>query len=96
MLAQARGAILLTLARAELEAHAYSAGQIKKAATGRGNSSKAEVGAMVQRLLHLGPLGPDTSDALACALCHAQHAPRVARLAQAQPTPAPRGEMRPS
>lgn len=85
VLAQARGAILLTLAQAGMMAHEYSAGQIKKAATGRGNSSKAQVGEMVQRLLALGsgPIGADTSDALACALCHAQHAPMAARLAAA-------------
>ena len=96
VLAQARGAILLTLARAQLLAHEYGAGQIKKAATGRGNSSKAQVGAMVQRLLQLGPLGADTSDALACALCHAQHAPVAARLTAARIRPHPAPEMRPS
>jgi crossover junction endodeoxyribonuclease RuvC len=83
VLAQARGAILLCLARAQLAISAYSPNQIKKAATGRGNSDKAQVQTMVQRLLGLttAPMKSDTSDALACALCHAQAAPIAARLA---------------
>jgi crossover junction endodeoxyribonuclease RuvC len=83
VLAQARGAILLALARAQLGISEYSPGQIKRAATGRGNSDKLQVQAMVQRLLALPAkpaMGADTSDALACALCHAQFAPMSARL----------------
>lgn len=85
VLAQARGAALLALAQGNLEVLEYSPSQIKQAATGRGNSSKEEVRMMVQRLLLQGAaavLGADTSDALACALCHAQHAPVAARLRQ--------------
>ena len=83
VLAQARGAALLALAQAGLAVNEYSPSQIKQAATGRGNSDKEQVRAMVERLLQLNirPLGQDQSDALACALCHAQHAPAARRLA---------------
>lgn len=89
VLAQARGAALLALAQHDLAVTEYSPSQIKQAATGRGNSGKDEVRLMVQRLLQLQDLprkgvpvmGSDTSDALACALCHAQNAPHAARLA---------------
>lgn len=85
VLAQARGIALLALAQHSLAVTEYSPGQIKQAATGRGNSNKDEVRMMVQRLLCLSPgakaMPTDTSDALACALCHAQTAPHQARLA---------------
>jgi crossover junction endodeoxyribonuclease RuvC len=85
VLAQARGAALLALAQAGLTVNEYSPSQIKQAATGRGNSDKEQVRAMVERLLQIPPnsrpLGQDQSDALACALCHAQHAPALRRLA---------------
>lgn len=84
VLAQARGAALLALAQAGLRVNEYSPSQIKQAATGRGNSDKDQVRAMVQRLLQVQaqfqPVGQDQSDALACALCHAQHAPAALRL----------------
>lgn len=81
VLAQARGVALLALAQHRLPVSAYSPSQIKQAATGRGNSNKEEVRLMVQRLLQTGTAGADESDALACALCHAQHAPCQKRLA---------------
>lgn len=84
VLAQARGAAILCLAQAELEVSEYSPSQVKQAATGRGNSNKEEVRMMVQRLLNLQlmakTMGADQSDALACAMCHAQHAPAALRL----------------
>ena len=77
--------LVLCLAQASLDVSEYSPSQIKQAATGRGNSNKDEVRIMVLRLLNLqamaASVGPDQSDALACALCHAQHAPRAQRLA---------------
>lgn len=74
VLGQARGAILVTLARAGLGIHEYTPMQIKQAATGRGRADKMQVQQMVRLLLGLGaqPIELDTSDALAAALCHAQ------------------------
>ena len=82
VLAQARGAILLTLAQAGLAIFEYAPSEIKRAATGRGNSDKGMVQRMVIALLNLGgraAMREDETDALACALCHTQHAPTFAR-----------------
>lgn len=95
VLGQARGAVLLTLARAGLHVTEYTPGQIKQAATGHGQADKLQVQAMVRRLLalpHDAPMGTDTSDALACAVCHAQQSAwqlALRRGVDATPTPAP-------
>ena len=47
--------------------------QIKKSVVGNGHADKIQVQSMVQKLLNLPEmLGPDSSDALACVLCHNQ------------------------
>ncbi|MEL6340303.1 MAG: crossover junction endodeoxyribonuclease RuvC [Myxococcota bacterium] len=72
-LGHARGVTLLCAARAGLEVFEYTAGQIKQAATGRGRAEKTQVQTMVRLILGLStPLGLDTSDALAAAICHHQ------------------------
>ena len=72
VLGQARGVALLCAARAGVEIHEYSAGQIKQAATGHGRADKGQVQTMVRMLLGLeGAMALDTSDALAAAICHA-------------------------
>ncbi|MEB3210717.1 MAG: crossover junction endodeoxyribonuclease RuvC [Leptolyngbyaceae bacterium] len=75
-LGQARGALLLTLAQAGLEPAEYAANTIKKTLTGRGHGAKAQVEHMVKMLLPTakGSLTADSWDALAVAICHAQHA----------------------
>lgn len=78
ILGHARGAILYCLGRQKLPIAAYTPGQIKQASTGRGAADKHQVQAMVRMLLGIKtPLGLDTSDALAAAICHAQHADRL-------------------
>ncbi len=74
VLAQARGALLVTLAAAGLEVHEYSPAEVKTAVTGNGRADKQQVGRMVRLILSLsGPqLSPDASDALAVAICFAQ------------------------
>lgn len=73
-LGQARGALLLTLARAGLPIAEYAARLVKKAVVGVGSADKAQVHAMVQRLLPTAQIaGPDAADALAIAICHAHH-----------------------
>ncbi len=80
VLGQARGAILVALARAGMPVHEYSATFVKQAVTGRGRASKDTVAQMVYMLLGLRPDaaahdgGLDTTDALAAAICHAQYA----------------------
>jgi crossover junction endodeoxyribonuclease RuvC len=76
VLAQVRGALLLTLARRGLRVNEYSPMEVKKAVTGYGRAAKEQVRAMVLRLLG-GPAleAPlDASDALAVAICHAHAA----------------------
>lgn len=76
LLGQARGAALCALADSGLEVHEYTALQIKKTVVGRGHAAKEQIQLMVQHLLRLsGAPAPDAADALACAICHAHHAP---------------------
>lgn len=73
-LGQARGVILLGLARAGLIVDEYAARLVKKAVVGVGNADKTQVHAMVQRLLPgVGIAGADAADALAVAITHAHH-----------------------
>lgn len=73
-LGQARGAILLTLSMAGLPVHEYAATLVKKTVVGAGRAEKHQVGMMVQTLLPgCSKHGPDAMDALAVAICHANH-----------------------
>jgi len=74
VLAQARGALLVTLARLGLEVHEYSPAEVKTAVTGNGRADKQQVARMVRLMLGLGEqkLAADTTDALAVAICFAQ------------------------
>ena len=73
-LGQARGVALLCAARGGLEVGEYAARLVKKAVVGNGNAEKAQVHAMVQRLLPgVAIAGPDAADALAVAITHAHH-----------------------
>ena len=76
-LGQARGVALLVPAMASLPVAEYAPNTIKKAVTGRGHGDKTQVQAMVKMLLpQAGKLQADEADALAIAICHANHAPR--------------------
>jgi crossover junction endodeoxyribonuclease RuvC len=73
-LGQARGVVLMTGARAGLTVGEYAARLVKKAVVGNGNAEKAQVHAMVSRLLPgVAIAGPDAADALAVAITHAHH-----------------------
>jgi crossover junction endodeoxyribonuclease RuvC len=77
-LGQARGALLLTLAQAGLEIGEYPPRQVKKTVTGVGQAEKTQVAAMVKMLLPaareaLDSKRLDAADALAIAICHANH-----------------------
>lgn len=74
-LGQARGAILLSLQLSGLEVYEYSATLVKKSVVGTGHAEKQQVAAMVRTLLPgAKPAKADAADALAVAICHAQHA----------------------
>ena len=83
---QASGLAMAEAANAGCDVVQYSPNEVKQAVAGTGNASKEQVERMVQTLLGISqPLRPvDASDAVALALCHLAHAPRLARVAAAQ------------
>ena len=80
-LGQARGVVLLGAARVGTDVGEYAARLVKKAVVGVGNAEKAQVHAMVARLLPgVKIAGADAADALAVAICHAHHLASARRL----------------
>jgi crossover junction endodeoxyribonuclease RuvC len=81
--AQAAGIALLLGARRGLATHEHTPTEVKASVTGNGRADKAQVAAMVTRLLHLTepPKPVDATDALALAICHLWQMPFLARLA---------------
>ncbi|HWI84804.1 MAG TPA: crossover junction endodeoxyribonuclease RuvC [Sphingomonas sp.] len=80
-LGQARGVALLAAARHGLAVGEYAARAVKKAVVGTGAAEKAQVHAMVARLLPGTRIaGPDAADALAVAITHAHHLATARRL----------------
>ena len=81
-LGQARGVVLMCAARSGIEVGEYSPTLVKKAVVGIGNAEKAQVHAMVSRLLPgVKIAGPDAADALAVAITHAHHLATARRIA---------------
>ncbi len=74
---QASGLALATAARMGIPVTQYSPNEVKLAVTGDGAADKAQVQAMVARLLRLDapPHPADAADALALALCHLWRVP---------------------
>ena len=80
-LGQARGVVLFAAARRGLPVAEYAARLVKKAVVGTGGADKAQVHAMVQRLLPgVKIAGADAADALAVAITHAHHMASARRL----------------
>ncbi|WP_298353477.1 crossover junction endodeoxyribonuclease RuvC [Rhodoblastus sp.] len=73
-LGYARGIALVVPALAGLEVTEYAANLVKKTVVGAGHAEKAQIAMMVKVLLPKAEaLSPDAADALAVAICHAQH-----------------------
>ena len=73
-LGQARGIALLTPALAGLPVAEYAANIVKKTVVGAGHAEKAQIAMMIRVLLPKSDAKtPDAADALAIAICHAQH-----------------------
>ncbi len=72
-LGHVRGACIQVCNREGLDVYSYEPARVKQAVTGYGRADKAQVQAMVQRILGLpDPPSPDhAADAYACAICHA-------------------------
>ncbi|MET7348639.1 crossover junction endodeoxyribonuclease RuvC [Streptomyces mirabilis] len=83
--AQASAVAMLCAARRGLTVALHTPSEVKAAVTGSGRADKAQVGAMVTRLLRLDapPKPADAADALALAICHIWRAPAQNRLQQA-------------
>ena len=81
--AQAGAVAVVCAARRGLPVALHTPSEVKAAVTGSGRADKAQVGAMVTRLLRLpaAPTPADAADALALAVCHLWRAPAAARLA---------------
>ncbi len=73
-LGHARGVVLLVAARSGLQVGEYAPSLVKKSVVGTGGADKAQVHAMVARLLPgVKIAGADAADALAVAITHAHH-----------------------
>jgi crossover junction endodeoxyribonuclease RuvC len=84
--AQAGAIAIVAAGRRGLPVALHTPSEVKAAVTGSGRADKAQVAAMVTRLLRLTepPRPADAADALALAICHLWRAPGAARLAAAQ------------
>ncbi|GGJ86286.1 crossover junction endodeoxyribonuclease RuvC [Pilimelia anulata] len=83
--AQASAVAVLAGARVGLPVETYTPSEVKAAVTGSGRADKAQVTAMVTRLLRLDapPRPADAADALALAICHIWRGGTRARVAAA-------------
>jgi crossover junction endodeoxyribonuclease RuvC len=70
--AQASGVAMVTAARHGVPVALHTPSEVKASVSGNGRADKAQVAAMVTRLLRLDapPTPADASDALALAICH--------------------------
>ncbi len=84
--AQAGGVVALAAARRGIPVSFHTPSEVKAAVTGNGRADKAQVTAMVTRVLGLteAPRPADAADALALAVCHCWRAPMLRRMAVAE------------
>jgi crossover junction endodeoxyribonuclease RuvC len=84
--AQAAGVAMLIAARRGLPVAMHTPSEAKAAVTGNGRADKAQVTAMVTRLLRLDapPRPADAADALALAICHVWRGGAQARIEAAR------------
>jgi crossover junction endodeoxyribonuclease RuvC len=83
--AQASAVAMVAAARRGIPVAMHTPSEVKAAVTGSGRADKAQVGAMVTRLLRLPerPSPADAADALALAICHVWRGSARDRLAAA-------------
>jgi crossover junction endodeoxyribonuclease RuvC len=80
--AQASGLAMVCAARRGIPVALHTPSEVKAAVSGNGRADKAQVGAMVTRILRLDtmPKPADAADALALAICHVWRGGSTARL----------------
>jgi len=77
-LGHVRGAIIVSALISEVPIFEYTPLQIKKAVVGYGKATKEQVRNMVKIILDIKKdMGLDSSDALAVAICHANHTGQI-------------------
>jgi crossover junction endodeoxyribonuclease RuvC len=83
--AQASAVAITAAARAGVPVAMHTPSEMKAAVTGSGRADKAQVGAMVTKILRLAemPRPADAADALGLAICHVWRGPAQSRLAAA-------------
>jgi crossover junction endodeoxyribonuclease RuvC len=83
--AQAAGVAILLAAKSEIPIALHTPSEVKASVTGSGRADKAQVAAMVMKILKLEerPKPADTTDALALAICHHWRGSGNARIALA-------------
>jgi crossover junction endodeoxyribonuclease RuvC len=83
--AQASAVAITCAARAGIPVALHTPSEMKAAVTGSGRADKAQVGAMVTRILRLDapPKPADAADALGLAICHVWRGAATARIAAA-------------
>ena len=83
--AQVAGLAIVAATRAGIPVALHTPSEVKAAVTGSGTADKAQVAAMVTRLLRLTepPRPADAADALALAICHVWRGSAQARLVAA-------------
>ncbi len=71
-LGRAQGVAIAAALYRDIPVFEYSPRKVKQSITGKGNSSKEQVAAMLQNILKITqmPVGFDATDAIAVALCH--------------------------
>jgi crossover junction endodeoxyribonuclease RuvC len=84
--AQVSGIAMVAAARRGIPVELHTPSEVKAAVTGSGRADKAQVGAMVTRLLRLTavPTPADAADALALAICHIWRGGAAARIETAR------------
>lgn len=86
--AQVAGLIMVAAARHGIPVQSHTPSEVKAAITGSGTADKAQVTAMVTRILRLptAPRPADAADALALAICQIWRGSGLARLSEAAST----------
>ena len=75
---EVRGIAILAASQRNLPIYEYTPLQVKKAVVGYGRAEKSQVQKMIKAILNLSQVpSADAADALAVAICHANHSVRV-------------------